>query len=203
MLFEVIGDDIFGNFKAKGLKKGLVHSIDETDNTGVQNPLSEAISNFNPLWDEDDMEEEYFAKAVEFAKGILDRELRLAKSCERAKKIVTEAIDGSKNEILVLPKFMPWKVAVIASKRKDIKLCVFPNNRGGYAIQTIPISFTNKEDRVSVPKEWRGKTKEELRVLSGENLNFCHSTGFFLATDTKDDALKVCKKILNQEKRAL
>ena len=46
-------------------------------------------------------------------------------------------------------------------------------------------------------KEWRGFRNNELKNISGLNLIFCHSTGFYLVAETLEDAKKACLISLN------
>ena len=44
------------------------------------------------------------------------------------------------------------------------------------------------------PKEWAGRTEEELKRISGiPTLTFCHKGRFMISTDTLEDAIKACR----------
>ena len=55
--------------------KNFVQKIDEADNTGSENTLSEAISSFNPNWDSEETFDDNFWKAVDVAQKILIRSI--------------------------------------------------------------------------------------------------------------------------------
>jgi len=53
------------------------------------------------------------------------------------------------------------------------------------------------ESRKSLPKEWRGLSREELVRVSGiEGMVFCHKTGFVASTKTREGAVKIVEQAL-------
>ena len=93
-----------------------------------------------------------------------------------------------------LKKAMPWKEAV---KGTEFLYVCFPSSRVGYMIQAVPQDNSEMELKKPFPMEWRGKTAEELRRLTGiETFCFCHNSGFLCAADTEGDAGKVAQMAL-------
>lgn len=192
LLWRKFGTSILSEEKAQIFDEKFVQAIDLTDNTGERNELSTVIASFNPSWNEEVDSDDCFMQALHFAKEILQRRFRYYKDEELAEGIVQEALKKAEDDnILVLPRFVPWKSKVLES---SVKFVVFPSLRGGYNAQAVPISEENAELRISFPEEWRGKTPEELIKMTGmQGMTFCHSSGFLIATDKLDTAIKACK----------
>jgi uncharacterized UPF0160 family protein len=97
---------------------------------------------------------------------------------------------------------MPWQEYLLTShnpKASEIEFVVYPSNRNeGYSWQCVPVYFRTSEFRKNVPKEWRGRCKEELRAITGvETAIFCHTSGFVGGTETFEDAIKMVKLAIN------
>ena len=61
-------------------------------------------------------------------------------------------------------------------------------------IQAVPKSADTIELKKAFPVEWRGKTKEELKEITGiESFTFCHMSGFICSADRIEDAKKVAQ----------
>ena len=172
--------------------------MDESDNTGSENILSELMEKFNPGWDSDVSYDDRFWEAEAFAEKILIRYIESIQGLRRASDVVKKAMEESDGEILILPCYVPWKRDVIGS---SYQFTVYPSNRGGYSVQGVPKS---KEDRSLVcdfPKEWWGCDPSELPGVSGvATARFCHATGFMGAADTKEDAIKMAVISLEQNR---
>ena len=157
--------------------------------------LSKIIAQFNPCWDEDNDTDENFYEALQFAKTIWDNTLKNIIHKVAAKKFVDEAVENSKDGIMILDRFMPWKEFVIDStnpKAKDINYIIFPSNRGGYSVYAVPISKDSFESRKLFPIEWSGLRDEALQKVTGiETAKFCHNARFLCTALTLKDALKI------------
>ena len=111
----------------------------------------------------------------------------------KAKKIVDKAIDESKNGIVILEKYVPWKDFIVNSekeKSKEINFVVFPSKRGGYNVYAVPVEIGSFENRKLLPESWRGKRDEELQNITAvKGARFCHNAGFILSCETIEDAI--------------
>lgn len=185
------------------IDKNLVMDIDRDDNgqslihepiTKMQN-IPNLISYFNPAWNDSNNENKCFLEAVTFANTIFNNIVSKMLAKEEARSIVEQKIDESKNGILILDEYMPWKDIVLTSKKekaKSILYAVFPSKRGGYNVVATPISNGSFMQRKPFDEAWGGKTKEELFKLTGiKTFNFCHKGLFICACDTLEDALKI------------
>ena len=189
----------------KMIDKNLIQCIDAGDNGQIPGinvdyrlvQVASIISEFNPNWDEDIDPDVKFEEAVKLAETVFDNSMKSSISKLRAKSKVDMAINDSKDGIMTLEKFLPWKEFLLesdSSKAKLINFVIFPSNRGGYNIYTVPEKLGSFTSRKLFPKEWAGlKDKELQKVTTVETARFCHNKCFICAVDTKDDALKLAK----------
>lgn len=189
----------------KMIDKNLIQCIDAGDNGQIPDinvdyrlvQVASIISEFNPNWDEDIDLDVKFEEAVKLAETVFDNSMKSSISKMRAKSKVDMAINDSKDGIMTLEKFLPWKEFLLesdSSKAKLINFVIFPSNRGGYNIYTVPEKLGSFTSRKLFPKEWAGlKDKELQKVTTVETARFCHNKCFICAVDTKDDALKLAK----------
>jgi uncharacterized UPF0160 family protein len=95
---------------------------------------------------------------------------------------------------------MPYQEAIFDSENplaKEIKIVIFPSNRGGYNIKPLTISKSSKELVVNFPKEWWGLHDEDLANTSKiPGARFIHLSGFLAATDTLEAAYTLANKAL-------
>lgn len=172
----------------------FVQPLDESDNTGADNMLAQVISEFNPGWDSNKSYDDCFWKAVDFAKQILENHFEYVAGIFRAKTLVNKAMLDCDGSVLILPEYAPWKGEVAGSSYKFV---VYPSSRGGYSVQGVPVSVSDKTLVCPFPKEWCGKTLEELVSVTGiATLRFCHPNAFLAAADKKEDAVKAARMVL-------
>ena len=193
----------------KKLDKDLVQYIDAGDNGQIPTidldyklvQLAGIISAFNPNWDEEVDPDDKFIEAVKFANVVFENSIKSTISKVKAKEEVELAINNSKDGIMVLNKYLPWKETLLESdneKAKLINFAVFPSNRGGYNVYTVPIQAGSFESRKLLPEEWAGLRDEELqKVTNVKTASFCHNKRFICVAGTKEDALKLAKMANN------
>lgn len=183
--------------EAGNFDEGFIQPLDEDDNTGCGNQLAGAIGCFNPGWDSSESADHCFAEAVSFAQAILKRKIERIFSVQRAKALVEDALANSKDGIVVLPRFAPWKMVLVPS---DAEFVVYPSQRGGYSAQVIPKDFSTQEPKCPFPAEWAGKSAEELQTVSQiQTLTFCHKAGFLISAGSLDDTVKACEDSLRRK----
>lgn len=172
--------------------KEFVQILDESDNTGKVNLISQCISEWNPQWNEPGEDgAERFEKAVAWAGQLLEQKLRAMRAKREALAMVRGWMGEQTPPVLWLERAMPWKEAI---KGTDFLYVCFPSLRGGYVVQAVPQDRGGLELKKPFPAQWRGKTAQELSALTGiDTFCFCHSAGFLCATDTKEDAERLCR----------
>lgn len=177
--------------EAERFDEKFIQPIDLDDNTGCGNQLSGVISSFNPSWDSKESADESFNKAVDLAEMILKNKIESIYSIQRAKELVGKALADSKDNIVVLPKFAPWKMVLVPSSAEFV---AYPSQRGGYSAQVIPKDTETKEAKCDFPESWAGKPENGLPGISGvETLKFCHKGRFIISAGTLEDIIKACK----------
>lgn len=150
---------------------------------------------FNPLWNENQgkARQDYcFAEAVSFMYGVLDRMLREYEAIELARKEIIKAIRASRDGIMVLESYLPWHEVLLdcgLEKAKEIRLVVFPSNRGGFYLEAV--KDCEGKNRILLPEEWRGRDADLATEIEGAS--FCHATGFIGGADTLEHAVDMAK----------
>jgi len=174
----------------------FIQPLDKDDNTGCGNQLASAIGVFNPSWDSDESSNQCFVEALDFATIILQKKIDSIMSVQRAKELVEAALANSNDNIVILPRYAPWKTILVQSQAEFV---VYPSQRGGYSAQVIPADLDTKEAKCYFPEEWAGKLEDELPIISGvSTLTFCHKGRFLISADNLDDVIKACKIAQNK-----
>lgn len=218
LLFEHYGYDYFKKKKIENVKeiydiflKDFIMQIDAIDN-GVfpSNPkdynitsLSQVIEWFNVTWKERIDNNEQFLQACYVAELIWNRIEQRILDKYSAKKRVEASIIASTNHILLLEEYMPFMDFLLESKHENAKhilFAIFPSNRGGYNIRTINKELGTHQNRLDFPKEWGGKTPEELKHITNiATFRFCHPNLFLCSCDTLEDAYQIAFLAINQK----
>lgn len=189
----------------------LVMQIDAIDN-GIfpevkaefhLSDLDKIIDTFNKGWDEDVDNDDMFLCAVEVAEKIFDRIVIKENARLRANLKVEEAIEEAKDGLLILKDYLPYDEALWHStnpKAKDIKVVIFPSNRGGFSIKPRTVSASSKELAYNFPKSYWGLHDEKLAEVSKiKTARFVHLSGFLACTNTLEDAIAIAKIAINNK----
>lgn len=188
---------------AKAVDSGLVSAIDAIDCGYIEGKvegvsLSQAISAFNPSWEEDDDIDQCFDEAVRFAGRLLERFIASAAGGVRAKTLVAEAIERAEDpRVIVLDKFTPWKRTVHAMA-EDALYMVYPSQTGQWRIQCVPVEPGAFENKKSLPAAWGGLSDAELQQASGiDDAMFCHNGLFIAGAASFESAMKMASVALD------
>lgn len=187
LLWRDYGELLCPNPKAwKKVDRDLVLPIDKADNGIFGNTLASAIGQFNPAWNSVVGQDDCFALAKSVAEAILHNYIDRANAEVEAESAVlkSEVID---NRILVLRQYMPWQ-SVVVEQMPEILYVVFPSQRGGYNVQTVPAFSGSFTPRKGFPTEWLGNPDESLGMY------FCHPGNFLLSCYEQDQAIR-CAQI--------
>lgn len=165
--------------------------------------LDDIIGIMNKTWREISDNSKEFIMACQIAEIIFDRIEKRIIDKMFAKELVEKAIVTSKDEILVLEEYMPFMDVLLTSKEEKanhIKYAIMPSNRGGFNIRAINSEMGTHNLRLPFPKEWGGKTKEELVLLTKiPSFRFCHTGLFLCSCETLEDAIKIAKLAIKQK----
>ena len=216
LLFEEYGLSYLKKLKLKNTKaiynylvKDFILSIDAIDNGEFPSvtanykvkTVSDIIKLYNPSYGSNDTSNENFVKAVNVAESIFSFELKNVCGKVKASKKVKELLKNNNSDILLLDEYLPYE-EVILTGNYNTKLVIYPSNRGGYCVKTVPISLEDKNSRVYFPLQWAGLVNQELENISGiKDITFCHVNRFLVATNTLESALKVASVTLDANEK--
>lgn len=208
-LKELYKEDINHEQLYKNIEEKLILQIDAIDNGYFPKieseypvtDLDKVIDLFNKTWIEEIDNDDNFLIAVNIAKQIFERVIKREYGLIIASKKLEAAFDTVENNILFLEEYIPYQEAIFNStheKAKDIKIVIFPSNRGGYNIKPMTINKHSKELVVNFPKHLWGLHDEELEKASNiKGARFIHLTGFMSATEDKTSAFELANLALN------
>ena len=187
------------------IDQSLIRGIDASDNGVSLNgcydilTINKIIGIYNPEWDETKEADTAFLEACTIADQIFNRVVKNVASEMRSIEYVREAMRTAKGRIIYLEKYVPWQRCVCMEDVEDRFLfVVYPSNRGGYNVQSVPTSPESFEMRQGLPQIWRGLRGEELRLLTGiEDAEFVHSAGFIGGAGSLQGALMMAEKAIN------
>ena len=216
LLFEEYGLSFLERLKIENkeevydyLVKDFILSIDAIDNGEFPSvtanykvkTVSDIIKLYNPSYGSNDTSNENFVKAVNVAESIFSFELKNVCGKVKASKKVKELLKNNNTDILLLDEYLPYE-EVILTGNYNTKLVIYPSNRGGYCVKTVPISLEDKNSRVYFPLKWAGLVNEDLEKTSGiKDITFCHVNRFLVATNTLESALKVASVTLDANEK--
>lgn len=186
-LWRAFGNRVTSYRGQIAIEESLVQALDNTDNTGCYNPLSQAIKSFNPAWNSDIAATERFHEAVNFAKRILENIIETENSkdavAELAQKVYNNAIN---KEIIVLTQFAPVASYLIDTEAKFI---IYASDRGGYCIQAIGKRQDEFTSKIAFPEAWAAS--QNISDISGiPDLRFCHQKRWLARAESLDGAIK-------------
>ena len=186
LLWQVLGPGLVGERQARLIDENFIQPLDLNDNTGEQNSLCDAIGFFNPVWDSKEDQDACFFKAVAVAKQILENQIESANAVNRADEKVQQAYKNSRDGIVVLPCYLPWKNGLY---KTDALFVIYPSQRGGWSAQCVTDHKT-KKPKLPFPQSWAGQPQEVIEQKSGiEGISFCHASRFLITAKDKETAL--------------
>ena len=148
----MLGPGLVGERQARLIDENFIQPLDLNDNTGEQNSLCDAIGFFNPVWDSKEDQDACFFKAVAVAKQILENQIESANAVNRADEKVQQAYKNSRDGIVVLPCYLPWKNGLY---KTDALFVIYPSQRGGWSAQCVTDHKT-KKPQAALPPELGG-----------------------------------------------
>ena len=188
------------------LRYGLIMGVDDHDN-GLDPQIpgvctySHIMTNFTTIHYDSSVEEidQAFKKALEFAIGNLSRMIERYHYICSCREIVEAAMKNG-DKVLMFDKAIPWIDAFfeLDGINHMAEFVIMPSGKH-WKLRGVP---PTKEDRMEVrrlfPEEWAGLLDEELKEKTGINgAIFCHKGLFISIWETKEDALKALKYIMN------
>jgi uncharacterized UPF0160 family protein len=211
LVWQKFGVDICNNSRRLFdiIDKKLVSYIDAMDNgAGALQPvladafpytIGHAIMSFNPTWrhKERDIQDKKFFEAVDFAKGILFREIECGLDdilgMEEVERVYMKSSD---KKIIILEEDYPWEF--VLSKYKEPLFVITPNTvNNTWELSAVRDNFYSFKNRKDLPKEWGGKRDRELiEVTKVNDAIFCHNALFFAVAKSREGAISLAEKAL-------
>ena len=116
----------------------------------------------------------------------------------RADEKVQQAYRNSRDGIVVLPCYLPWKNGLY---KTDALFVVYPSQRGGWSAQCVTDHKT-KKSKLPFPQSWAGQPQEVIEQKSGiPGISFCHASRFLITAKDKETALAACRQVLKNNGR--
>ena len=132
------------------------------------------------------------------AKQILENQIESANAVNRADEKVQQAYKNSRDGIVVLPCYLPWKNGLY---KTDALFVIYPSQRGGWSAQCVTDHKT-KKPKLPFPQSWAGQPQEVIEQKSGiEGISFCHASRFLITAKDKETALAACRQVLKNNGR--
>ena len=131
-------------------------------------------------------------------KQILENQIASANAVNRADEKVQQAYKNSRDGIVVLPCYLPWKNGLY---KTDALFVVYPSQRGGWSAQCVTDHKT-KRPKLPFPQSWAGQPQEVIEQKSGiPGISFCHASRFLITAKDKETALAACRQVLKNNGR--
>jgi uncharacterized UPF0160 family protein len=186
---------------------GLVRGVDAHDNGKAPQEIgyctfSHVIANFNPVSYETSHEEqnEAFQRALEFTIGHLARMLERHRYNVACKKVVLEAMSKYQT-CLLFDHAIPWLESFFSlnGSQHSALFVIMPAGEHWKLRGIPPDNARRMQVRQPLPLEWAGLLEEDLKRVSGiPGAVFCHKGRFTSVWETKEDAIKAMKLVLEK-----
>lgn len=186
--------------------QSLVLGVDAHDNgRSPQHPgyctFSHVIANYNPIsYESEDSDlDAAFHQALQFTIGHLKRLHERYYYNRECRKIVKKAMDTYQT-CLFFDEAISWLESFFALNGKDHPaLFVIMPAKQHWKLRGIPPDYERRmQVRLPLPEAWAGLLEDDLKKVSGiPGAVFCHKGRFTSVWETKEDAVKALKLVLN------
>ncbi len=191
------------------LNRSIVLGVDAHDNGRSTQELgvctfSHVIANFNPVYYDASPADldSAFLEALHFAVGHIGRmssRFRYNLSC---REVVLKAMEGEK-VCLFFDHSLPWleNFFALGGARHSALFVVMPAAEH-WKLRGIPPDYERRmQVRLPLPEAWAGLLGDELKAASGiEGAVFCHKGRFTSVWETREDAIRALKQVLQLNK---
>ena len=166
----------------------------------VSTSLSRRVGRLNPRWNEDQSDvDERFARAVSLcASEFLDHCADVVDGWLPARDVVRHAVAAG-GPVILLETYCPWDAHIfdLEPSPGETKYVVYPDTKGSFRVQAVPLREGSFQSRLPLPEPWRGLRDDALSHLVGvDDCIFVHASGFIGGAKTKLAALALANKAL-------
>jgi len=161
---------------------------------------------YSPTWEEENLDiDKIFKEQVSKIIVLLKREISVARSEVKGKKIILEAYKKSINKKIIeieysFPRFLYQKV--LSSLPEPIYI-VYPSGHSEiWKVEAIRKDFSTMDSRKLLPRSWWGflGNDPKLKEISGvKDVLFCHKNGFLSMAGSREGARKLAEIALSDE----
>lgn len=193
---------------ARQIEQKLVQPVDAGD-TGmtlynlknkdiVPFELYQVVSSFAPPRDSNESKDDAFLKAVDFARGLLERSVVHQQAMEKMQALVVETYERTEDKRVLI-----FDVPVASSaciQYPEVLLVVCPDDPASnqnWVANAVRKELGTFENRVNFPAAWAGLRTERLIQVSGiSDAVFCHKARFCFVAGSKEGVMTAVWKIL-------
>ena len=189
---EVLVQGVDAHDTGQTLTRSLIDGIQPMTVTGM-------LAALNPRWDEDAgpaEQDRRFARAVELAAEVLEREIAGAAAQARAERLVHDAIRRSPDpRVVELVLGLPWREAVVRGAPQAL-FVIYPKTNG-WGLQAVPRELGAFANRKDLPLAWAGRSGAELARLTGvPDAVFCHTGRFIAVAESREGIAALARQAL-------
>ncbi|MEY2671996.1 MAG: hypothetical protein RL687_413 [Candidatus Parcubacteria bacterium] len=206
LVWKTYGEKISGSKEVSDtIEERLVQAIDANDNGIDLFSLRTSVSpyfiqsmfySFRPSYTEEQDYDTPFLKLVDLAKEILIREIKKSGDTIKARDMVKRAyLNAEDKRIVTLDQAYPWGETI--SEYPNTIFVVYPK-AGTWRVEGVRKNKDSFETRKPMPTKWAGKRDLELIKETGvKDAVFCHNGRWLVVAKSKEGALELANKALN------
>ena len=166
--------------------------------------LEQAFLVYSPTWEENNSNiDKIFKKQAKKVEILLKREIQVAKSEVKGKKLILEAYEKSADKKIIIlensfPRFLFQKV--LSSLPEPIYVISPSRHSDVWKVEAVRKNFDTMDGRKLFPKSWWGffNSDPKLKEITGvSDVMFCHRNGFLTIALSKEGAIKLANLALN------
>jgi uncharacterized UPF0160 family protein len=211
LLWQKYGEKVCGSKEVADLIDAkLIVVIDADDtNFNIYKPiidglkpfqLTDIIYSMGPNWKERQLDANYiFLKAVDFAKGVLLREIKVAKDRMEIITIIRSYYEKSLDKKLIIidsPKVSRFEIWDALDSFSEPLFVVY-GSQDDWALLAMRVGRDDFRNRKSLPASWGGLAYKDLVKITGvSDVLFCHPGLFLAGAKSKEGAIMLAKKAL-------
>jgi len=208
LVWKAFGKKVCGSDPiAAMIDEKMVQSIDAIDN-GIDIIDSKshvypylfghAISAFLPSWKEAEKEgilNKSFRRALDFAQGVISREIVREKDKVEGQKFVRKAYEKAKDKrVIIFDKNYAW--GDVLNLYPEPLFAIYPQ-RPNWHVKAVRDNMRSFKNRIDFPRMWAGKRGADLAKVTGvADALFCHSNRFLAVAKSREGAIRLAELAL-------
>ncbi len=163
--------------------------------------LEQAFLVYSPTWEENNINiDKIFKKQVKMIKVLLEREINVAKSEARGKKIILDYFKNSSDKRIIIsetsfPRYLFQKV--LSELTEPIYfICPSGHSEKLWKVESIHKNSYTMDGRKLFPESWRGyfgSDQKQKEIIGISDITFCHRNGFLTISKSKEGAIKLAQ----------